>query len=305
MGLKTGLAKTRTRLSGGFSRFLLGKVAPEEDLFDEIESLLLGADVGIEATDRITGNLRKRVKRKHHSNAELLHGALREEMISLLRPCEQPLVIPKHPQRPFVILMVGVNGAGKTTTIGKLAHRFLEDGRSLALAAGDTFRAAAVAQLEAWGKRDRVHVMTYPDGSDPAAVAYESLETAAARGIDVLIIDTAGRLHTQTHLMEQLKKVRRVLGKVDPNAPQETLLIIDATTGQNALHQAIQFHQAVNVTGIILTKLDGTAKGGIIFAIAERLGIPVRFLGVGEGVDDLQEFNAEAFVDALLDEGPD
>jgi len=227
-------------------------------------------------------------------------GALHEDMEAILAPVSVPLSIPRE-TRPYVILMVGINGAGKTTTIGKLAHRLRQDGRSVMLAAGDTFRAAAVEQLQTWGERNGVPVIAQQQGADAASVIYDALEAARARGIDVLIADTAGRLHTQSNLMEELKKIRRVLGKLDAIAPHEVMLVVDAGTGQNALNQARQFHEVVGLTGITLTKLDGTAKGGIIFAIAKQLGLPIRFIGVGEGIENLREFNAGEFVEALFE----
>jgi len=273
-------------------------IGPE--LIEEIETLLLTADLGVEATERVVSGLGKRLERKALDDAEAVRAALREDMVSILKPVEQPLEIAKGSGRPFVILVVGVNGSGKTTTIGKLAHRLRDEGLNVMLAAGDTFRAAAVEQIKAWGDRAGVPVVAQQTGADAAAVAYDALASARARGIDVLIADTAGRLHTRGSLMEELKKVRRVLAKLDPEAPHETLLVLDAGTGQNALNQAREFQAAVGVSGIALAKLDGTAKGGMAFVIAERLGIPVRYVGVGEGPEDLRDFAAEEFVDALL-----
>lgn len=304
MGLREGILRTRERLTGGLARLVRGRPTLGGDLLEEIETLLLSADVGVEATHRIVANLEKRVTRKQLNDIERLYGALKDEMVSLLEPVSRPLVLPQDRRGPFVILMAGVNGTGKTTTIGKMARGFVAEGRSVALAAADTFRAAAVAQLQVWGERNQVPVTAHRGGADPAAVVFEALETAKARGTNVLIVDTAGRLHTQTNLMEQLKKIRRVIGKLDPSAPHETMLVIDATTGQNAVVQALQFQEAVNVTGITLTKLDGTAKGGIIFALAARLGTPVRYIGIGEEVEDLRVFDAASFADALLDQDP-
>lgn len=297
--LKQRLARTRGSLTDGLARLVLGKKVIDEDVLEEIETRLLTADVGAEATARIIQDLTARVRRKQLADAEALLAALKEDMQAILAPCSVPLVIPAG-VRPFVILMVGVNGVGKTTTIGKLAKRFQADGLSVMLAAGDTFRAAAVEQLETWGERNGVAVVAQARNADPASVVYDALQAAKARGIDVLIADTAGRLHTQANLMEELKKIKRVLGKLEPSAPHETLLVIDAGTGQNALNQARQFHEAVGLTGITLSKLDGTAKGGIIFAIAEQMKLPIRFIGVGEGIDDLRPFDAEDFVEALF-----
>jgi fused signal recognition particle receptor len=300
--LKQGLAKTRSGLTEGILGLMLGKKAIDAELLEEIETLLLLADVGVEATQAIIDDLTARVARKQLVDAEALFAALREDMVALLRPVAVPLV-PTAETKPFVVLMAGVNGAGKTTTIGKLAKRFQAQGKSVMLAAGDTFRAAAVEQLQAWGERNGVPVIAQQRNADSAAVVYDALQSAQARGTEVLIADTAGRLHTQSNLMEELKKVKRVLTKLDATAPQEVLLVVDAGTGQNALAQALQFHGAVGITGIAVTKLDGTAKGGIVFAIAKRLGIPIRFIGVGETIDDLRVFDAEEFVDALLVHG--
>jgi fused signal recognition particle receptor len=297
--LKSGLRRTRAQLGGGFAALFLGRKAIDADLLDELETLLLTADVGVDATRRIIGDLTARVKRKELADAEALSRSLREELVAILRQAEAP-VREAAPGRPQVILMVGVNGAGKTTTIGKLARRLLDEGQRVLLAAGDTFRAAAVEQLQAWGNRNGVTVIAQQPGADAASVIYDALDAANARGMDVLIADTAGRLHTKTNLMDELAKVVRVMKKIDADAPHEVLLVVDATTGQNALNQAVQFHQAVGVTGIVLTKLDGTAKGGIVFAIAERLRLPIRFVGIGESIEDLRPFDAEVFVDALF-----
>jgi fused signal recognition particle receptor len=298
--LKSGLARTRHSLTEGVASLVLGSKAIDAELLEEIETTLLLADVGVEATREIIDDLTERVSRKELGNAEALMSALHEDMEAILAPVSVPLLIPQE-ARPFVILMVGINGAGKTTTIGKLAHRLRQDGRSVMLAAGDTFRAAAVEQLQTWGERNGVPVIAQQQGADAASVIYDALEAARARGIDVLIADTAGRLHTQSNLMEELKKIRRVLGKLDPNAPHEVMLVVDAGTGQNALNQARQFHEVIGLTGIALTKLDGTAKGGIIFAIAKQLGLPIRFIGVGEGIENLREFHAGEFVEALFE----
>jgi fused signal recognition particle receptor len=300
MGLREGLERTRARFGAGLKRFL--GTAGGDAAIAEIEDLLLAADAGVEATERIVANLKERLRRRDLADPERLYEALREELIAILEPVAQPLVIPKGLSAPFVVLVIGVNGTGKTTTIGKLASYLLAQNRTVAIAAGDTFRAAALAQLVAWGERAGVPVTAGSEGGDPAAVAFEALEKARARGTEIVIVDTAGRLHTQAHLMDQLRKVCRVMRKLDPSAPHEAMLVLDATTGQNALAQATEFHQIVPLTGITLTKLDGTAKGGMVFALAERLGTPIRFIGVGEGLGDLQGFHAAAFVDALLAE---
>jgi fused signal recognition particle receptor len=256
------------------------------------------ADVGVDATLEIIQRLTQRVSRKELTKPDALYAALREELLALLRPCEQPLKV--HGHQPFVILMVGVNGVGKTTTIGKLAKHYIAEGRSVMLAAGDTFRAAAVEQLQVWGERNDVTVVAQHTGADSASVLFDALQAARARKVDVLIADTAGRLHNKDNLMEELKKVVRVLGKLDPSAPHEVMLVLDAGTGQNALAQAEHFQQWVGVSGITLTKLDGTAKGGIIFAIAKKLQLPIRFIGVGEALEDLRPFQAEPFIEALF-----
>ncbi|MCL1633071.1 signal recognition particle-docking protein FtsY [Luteimonas sp. SX5] len=273
----------------------------DDDLIDEIETALLTADVGVTATASLVDSLRKRMKAREFADARALLAALRNDLIDLLRPVSQPLSIGGQ-ERPFVVLTVGVNGVGKTTTIGKLAKRFKDEGRSLMLAAGDTFRAAAVAQLQAWGERNGVPVVAQGQNADAASVAYDALQAAKSRGIEVLIADTAGRLHTQSGLMDELGKIRRVLGKLDPTAPHEVLMVIDGTTGQNALSQLRLFNAAVGVTGLVVTKLDGTAKGGVVFALAREFGIPIRYAGIGERPEDLRVFDAEAFVDALLPE---
>ncbi|MGY1410297.1 MULTISPECIES: signal recognition particle-docking protein FtsY [unclassified Luteimonas] len=273
----------------------------DDDLLDEIETALLTADVGVTATTQLVEQLRKRMKAREFADARAMLAALRADLIAMLQPVAKPLLIDRA-ARPFVILTVGVNGVGKTTTIGKLARRFKDEGRSLMLAAGDTFRAAAVAQLQAWGHRNGVAVIAQGQDADPASVAFDALQAAKSRGSEVLIADTAGRLHTQQGLMAELSKIRRVLGKIDPTAPHEVLMVIDGTTGQNALSQLRQFHAAVNVTGLVVTKLDGTAKGGVVFALAREFGIPIRFAGIGERPEDLRVFDAEAFVDALLPE---
>ncbi|KAB8315375.1 signal recognition particle-docking protein FtsY, partial [Tolypothrix campylonemoides VB511288] len=271
----------------------------DDDLLDEIEVALITADVGVMATTKLIEGLRKRMKAREFADARALLSALRAELVAMLKPVEKPLVIDRS-ARPFVLLTVGVNGVGKTTTIGKLARRFKDEGRSLMLAAGDTFRAAAVAQLQAWGERNGVAVIAQGQNADAASVTFDALQAAKSRGTEVLIADTAGRLHTQSGLMAELGKIKRVLGKLDPAAPHEVLLVIDGTTGQNAVSQVRQFHAAVGVTGLVVTKLDGTAKGGVVFALAREFGIPIRFAGIGERPEDLRVFDAEAFVDALL-----
>ena len=298
--LKAGLSKTRSGLTGGVTNLLRGRKQIDDELLEELETQLITADVGVEATQSIISDLTRRVARKQLGDADALMGALHDDMRAMLEPVSQPLQIPASDQ-PFVLLMVGINGAGKTTTIGKIARLLKNQGCSVMLAAGDTFRAAAVEQLKAWGERNQVPVVAQQQGSDAASVIFDALQAAQSRNIDVLIADTAGRLHTQTNLMEELKKIKRVLGKLDATAPHEVMLVVDAGTGQNALNQARQFHAAVNLTGITLTKLDGTAKGGIIFAIAKQLDIPIRFIGVGESIEDLRPFDAADFVDALFE----
>ena len=299
--LKQGLSKTGRGLSEGVATVFLGRKEIDDELLEDLETHLLMADVGVEATQQIIQDLTARVARKQLADADALFAALKEDMTAILEPVSAPLAIDET-HTPFVILVVGVNGAGKTTTIGKLAKRLQGEGKSVMLAAGDTFRAAAVEQLQVWGERNEIPVIAQGTGADSASVIYDALEAAKARGIDVLIADTAGRLHTQSNLMEELRKVRRVMGKLDDSAPHETLLVVDAGTGQNALNQARQFNEAMTLSGITVTKLDGTAKGGILFAMAKQMGIPIRFIGVGESIEDLQVFEAGAFVDALLED---
>jgi fused signal recognition particle receptor len=299
--LKSGLSRTRGSLTEGIAALLLGTKQIDDELLEEIETQLLVADMGVEATQSIITDLTLRVSRKQLADSDALLAALREDMAAMLAPVSVPLQIDTS-KKPFVILVVGINGAGKTTTIGKLAKRLQQEGKSVMLAAGDTFRAAAVEQLQVWGERNKIPVIAQGSGADSASVIYDAVQAARARNIDVIIADTAGRLHTQTNLMEELKKVKRVIGKLDDSAPHEVLLVLDAGTGQNALNQAQQFHQTVAVSGIALTKLDGTAKGGIIFAIARKMGIPIRFIGVGETIDDLRVFNAVEFIDALFEQ---
>jgi fused signal recognition particle receptor len=297
--LRERLTKSRTQLGGGLGSLLRGRKRIDDELLEELETLLITADVGIETSTRLIADLTERVKRKTLADPEALLAALKEDLRAILRAVDGPVKQPA-PGKPQVVLMVGVNGAGKTTTIGKLARRLQEDGNSVMLAAGDTFRAAAVEQLETWGERNGVPVIAQHTGADSASVIFDALQAATARGADVLIADTAGRLHTKSNLMDELTKVARVLKKLDPEAPHEVMLVVDATTGQNALNQAEHFHRAVGLTGITLTKLDGTAKGGILFAIAERLRVPIRFIGVGESIEDLRPFDPDEFVEALL-----
>ena len=297
---RQGLSKTRSQLSEGMVRLLLGKKEIDSELLEELESLLIRAELGIETTQGILKQLTAAVERKQLADGDAIFTALKTRMESILSDVSIPLVPETVDKSPFVILMVGVNGAGKTTTIGKLAQRYQREGKKVMLAAGDTFRAAAVEQLQAWGERNQVPVIAQHTGADSASVIFDALQAARARGVDVLIADTAGRLHTQHNLMDELKKIKRVLHKLTPDAPHETLLVLDASIGQNALNQAKQFHESVGLTGIAMTKLDGTAKGGILFAIAHELGIPFRYIGVGEGVDDLQVFDAAQFIEAMF-----
>jgi len=297
--LKTQLKRTRSGLSGVLAHIPIGRQEIDEDLLEEIEASLLMADIGVDATTEIIKRLTERVERHQLNDGEALSAALKQELLSMLQPCSKNLHIPKQ-DKPFVILVVGVNGAGKTTTIGKLAKRLQAQGHSVMLAAGDTFRAAAVEQLQTWGERNNIHVVAQHTGADSASVIYDGVQSAQAKGIDVLIADTAGRLHTKSNLMDELKKVKRIISKLDETAPHEVLLVLDAGTGQNALSQTKLFNETVALTGLVLTKLDGTAKGGIIFALAKQFGIPIRFIGIGEGIDDLQDFDADAFVNALF-----
>lgn len=287
-----------SRTGRGLADLFLGKKAISDELLEELETLLLMADVGVEATTEIIDTLTERVRRKELNDSGALFGALRQLLIEMLKPCEQHLL--PEGRKPFVLLVVGVNGVGKTTTIGKMAKRYLGQGKSVVLAAGDTFRAAAVEQLQVWGQRNNVPVIAQHTGADSASVIFDAISSGQKRGADLVIADTAGRLHNKANLMEELAKVGRVMRKLDESAPHEVLLVLDATTGQNAVRQMAQFGEVVNVTGIALTKLDGTAKGGVIFALCRTFGKPVRFVGLGEGIEDLQPFSAEAFVDGLL-----
>jgi fused signal recognition particle receptor len=299
------LARLRKRLSAGAGWLgagleqLAGGRRIDAASLEDLETRLLTADVGVEATENILADLRRRVARNELGDLDALLGALRACMLEILRPVARPLMVDAR-AKPFVILVVGVNGSGKTTSIGKLAHRLKSEGRSVMLAAGDTFRAAAIEQLATWAERNHVPIIAQQTGADPAAVIFDAIQAARARAVDVLIADTAGRLHVQTHLMEELKKVKRVIQRQDASAPHEVLLVLDAGTGQNALAQTAQFHEALGVTGIVLTKLDGTARGGIVLAMAQRFGLPIRFIGVGEQIEDFGPFDAQAFVDALL-----
>ena len=297
--LTSQLKKTRSGLGGVLSGISLGQKKIDLDLLEEIETSLIMADVGIDATTEIIKNLSESVGRSQLNDAEALSAALKQQLVGLLGPCNKTLKIPEQ-EGPFVILVVGVNGVGKTTTIGKLAKRLQAQGHSVMLAAGDTFRAAAVEQLETWGERNKIHVVAQHTGADSASVIFDGVQSAKAKGVDVLIADTAGRLHTKSNLMDELKKIKRIIGKLDESAPHEVLLVLDSGTGQNALSQAKIFNETVELTGIALTKLDGTAKGGVIFALAKQFGIPIRYIGIGEGIDDLQDFHAEQFVDALF-----
>ncbi|WP_460130364.1 signal recognition particle-docking protein FtsY [Pseudomonas sp. H1_D05] len=299
--LKQGLSKTSASIGEGMASLFLGRKTIDDDLLDDLETRLLTADVGVEATTQIIQRLTQKVARKELADADALYKSLQAELAAMLKPVEQPLKIVSQ-NKPFVILVVGVNGAGKTTTIGKLAKKLQLEGKKVMLAAGDTFRAAAVEQLQVWGERNKIPVIAQHTGADSASVIFDAVQAAKARSIDVLIADTAGRLHTKDNLMEELKKVRRVIGKLDADAPHEVLLVLDAGTGQNAINQAKQFNQTVELTGLALTKLDGTAKGGVIFALAKQFGLPIRYIGVGEGIDDLRTFEAEPFVQALFAE---
>ena len=302
--IRKGLGKTRANLTGGFADlFSIGKKV-DEDLLEEIETTLLMADVGVTATSEIIESLTDKLERNQLKDGEALRKALRDELHGLLADVTKPLEVDTG-KKPYVILMVGVNGVGKTTTIGKLTKLFQRDGKSVMLAAGDTFRAAAVEQLQVWGERNDVPVVAQHTGADSASVIFDAVQSAQSRGVDVVIADTAGRLQNKDNLMSELEKVVRVMKKLDESAPHEVMLVLDAGTGQNALSQAQVFQQAVGVSGITLTKLDGTAKGGIVFAIARQLQLPIRYIGVGEQVDDLRSFDARTFVDALFDESPD
>ena len=294
------LERTRSGLGARLAAALAGKKLVDEDLLEELDTALITSDIGINSTNTIMDGLRAAVKSGAITGPSGMLPAVQAELYELIEDCAQFLLVDPS-AKPFVILIVGVNGAGKTTTIGKLAQRFREEGLQVMLAAGDTFRAAAVEQLQAWGERNEVPVIAQQQGADSASVIFDALNSARSRNIDVLIADTAGRLHTQANLMEELKKIKRVMGKTDEAIPHEVMLVVDAGTGQNALNQAQEFNAAVGLTGITLTKLDGTARGGIIFAVAKQMNIPIRFIGVGEGIENLREFDAEEFVDALFE----
>jgi fused signal recognition particle receptor len=298
--LRQGLRRTRDSLSEGIATLILGRKEIDKALLDDIETQLLVADVGLDATQSLIQALTHSISRKQLSDPTELFYLLKQEMTNLLKPCEKAFAVDVKNQ-PTVILVVGVNGNGKTTTIGKIAKKLQQDNHSVLLAAGDTFRAAAIEQLKVWGERNEIPVIAQHQGADSASVIFDALTAAKARGIDVVLADTAGRLHTQNHLMEELKKIKRVISKFDPSAPHEVLLVLDAGTGQNALSQVKQFKMATDISGLVLTKLDGTAKGGVIFALAKEFALPIRFIGVGEGIDDLREFVAKDFVEALFD----
>ncbi|PCI69629.1 MAG: signal recognition particle-docking protein FtsY [Gammaproteobacteria bacterium] len=301
--LKKGLSKTRGQFSNGLANLVLGKKEIDDDSLEEIETLLLMADVGVDTTSRIIDDLTERTARKELQDTEALIAHLKSQLHDILKPVQVPLntSLKSDSHQPFVILMVGINGVGKTTTIGKMAHQFIGEGKSVMLAAGDTFRAAAVEQLKAWGDRNNVPVVAQHTGADSASVIYDAVEKAKAKNIDVIIADTAGRLHTKSNLMEELAKIKRVVGKIDADAPHEIMLVVDAGTGQNALVQAVEFNKIVKLSSITVTKLDGTAKGGVVFAIADKMKLPIRYIGVGEAKEDLREFNAEDYISALFD----
>lgn len=298
--LRTGLGRTRQTLSAGIAQLLLGKKILDAALFEELETLLLTADVGVEATQALLQELTQRVSRHQLTDGEAVLKALREQLEAILKPCERTFHIDRKNNTPYVILFVGINGAGKTTTVGKLAKYFQTAGHSLLLAAGDTFRAAAIEQLQAWGQKNQVPVIAQQAGADSASVIYDAFDSARAKQMDILLADTAGRLHTKDHLMEELKKVIRVLTKFGSQLPQEKWLVLDASIGQNTLQQVKEFHAALKLTGLIVTKLDGTAKGGVLFALAKNIQLPIYFIGVGEGIDDLHPFSAKDYVDALF-----
>ena len=297
--MKNGLSRTRSKISDGLAGIVLGEKTIDLNLLEEIESQLLSADIGIDATDQIIYNLKKQLGRKQLADPEQFMAALRQELTNILEPVDVPLIVKSQP-KPFVILMVGVNGVGKTTSIGKLAKLYQSQGLNVMLAAGDTFRAAAVEQLQVWGERNSVPVVAQATGADSASVIFDAYQSAKAKNVDVLIADTAGRLHTKDNLMNELEKIVRVLKKQDERLPDEVLLVLDATTGQNAVNQAESFHKTTTLSGIALTKLDGTAKGGVVFALAKKLSLPIRFIGIGEKIDDLRPFNAKDYVDALF-----
>ena len=296
--LKDRLFKSKKKLGDGLSALVIGKKKIDEDLLEELEVLLISSDIGIQTTDKVIESVRKKASRKELKDEDSLYQLIKIELESLLISDDS---MESSPEIPFVILVVGINGAGKTTTIGKLAKLFQKEGKSVMLAAGDTFRAAAVEQLQVWGERNDIPVIAQKTGSDAASVVYDAYQSAIAKKIDILIADTAGRLHTQDNLMQELEKIKRVLKKHNENAPHETLLVIDGGSGQNAVQQANEFHKSIKLSGLAITKLDGTAKGGVLFSISDSLKIPIRFIGVGEGIEDLKPFNSKDFVDALFD----
>ena len=296
--LKDRLFKSKKKLGDGLSSLVIGKKKIDEDLLEELEVLLISSDIGIQTTDKVIENVRKKASRKELKDEDSLYQLIKVELESLL--ITDSNFNPSY-EIPFVILVVGINGAGKTTTIGKLAKLFQSDGKSVMLAAGDTFRAAAVEQLQVWGERNDIPVIAQKTGSDAASVVYDAYQSAIAKKIDILIADTAGRLHTQDNLMQELEKIKRVLKKHNEEAPHETLLVIDGGSGQNAVQQAKEFHKSINLSGLAITKLDGTAKGGVLFSISDALKLPIRFIGVGEAIEDLKPFNSKDFVDALFD----
>ncbi|MDA9802308.1 signal recognition particle-docking protein FtsY, partial [Candidatus Pseudothioglobus singularis] len=296
--LKERLFKSKKKLGDGLSSLVIGKKKIDEDLLEELEMLLIGSDIGIQTTDKVIEVVRKKASRKELKDEDSLYQLIKEELESLL--IKENLLQPSS-NNPFVILVVGINGAGKTTTIGKLAKLFQGEGKSVMLAAGDTFRAAAVEQLQVWGERNDIPVIAQKTGADAASVVYDAYQSAIAKDIDILIADTAGRLHTQDNLMQELEKIKRVLKKYNEDAPHETLLVIDGGSGQNAIQQANEFHKSINLTGLAITKLDGTAKGGVLFSISDSLKLPIRYIGVGEAIEDLKPFNAKDFVNALFD----
>ena len=298
--LKSGLSKTRSQFSEGLANLVLGQKEIDDDILEEVETLLLMADVGVDTTDQIISELTERSARKELKDTQALVTKLKSLLLEVIEPVQIPLET-KANTGPFVILMVGVNGVGKTTTIGKLAHQFIAEGKSVMLAAGDTFRAAAVEQLKTWGERNNVPVVAQHTGADSASVIFDAVESAKAKDIDIIIADTAGRLHNKSNLMDELGKIKRVVGKVDSAAPHEVMLVVDAGTGQNALVQAFEFNKVVNLDSVTITKLDGTAKGGVIFALADKLKLPIRYIGVGESKEDLRPFNAKDYIDALFD----
>ncbi len=299
--LKAGLSKTRSQFSEGIANLVLGQKEIDDDLLEEVETLLLMADVGVDTTNTIIETLTEKSARKELKDTQALLAKLKELLLDIVAPVQAPLVIDSD-KKPFVILMVGVNGVGKTTTIGKLAHQFLAEGKSVMLAAGDTFRAAAVEQLKTWGDRNNVPVVAQHTGADSASVIYDAVERGKARNTDVIIADTAGRLHNKSNLMDELAKIKRVMSKIDPAAPHEVMLVVDAGTGQNALVQANEFNKVVSLDSVTITKLDGTAKGGVVFALADKMKLPIRYIGVGEAKEDLRSFNAEDFINALFDQ---